>query len=120
VSKLEPIGEWQMPASELDGFRSPLTLVQEWQGELYIAGQRRGIIKLEPQVVNGNQIAFVESGMAIMNTPSQAGGIIVGEFDLNGVPTVLMVEFDHGDGGIKPFEPPPCTPFPCQSRNPEF
>ena len=128
---LTEAARWDMPVSQLDGRCSPMTAIRVRAelppGEatlatyLYIAANRRGIVKLRARPSEAGGL-WLEHELTI-NTPSQASGLIVGEFDL-GEPEPLeaLIVFDHEDGGIKLYTGPPVgavehpTPVSADSR----
>ena len=112
---LQEVTRWELPPDRLDGFVSPITDVHlraesdsgQLEHYLYLAASRHGIIKLRVDVsAGGLRLEHVRT----INTPSQATGLIVGEFEIAGQATDARGRADrldvrHDERGPQPREP---------------
>ena len=105
---LTEVARWSMAPSTLDGFVSPMTDLEHRRENvpgvglvdyLYVAANRRGIVKLMVDTSVPGTISMQEA--TTVNTIAQTSGILINRFNLQGTLTTLMVATDHEDGGLR-------------------
>lgn len=105
---------WQMSDSVFDGAPVPCTDVLHrveslvpggpLEDVLYVAGNRRGVIRLQVDVVlrRGGVLDVIFTELETINTPGQPTGLALGSMDLGGPASEeALIVSDHGSAGIK-------------------
>ncbi len=103
---LQSVGSWTMAPALLDGLRDINTdLVHRQEMEqgspvdyLYVAANRRGVVKLEVTTAPGS-VTLTE--VATINTPGQPTGLQIFQPSLESTAFDALLVFDHGSSGLK-------------------